>query len=174
MCNPSRVDISTTRHLGHGGCVHGIGKNDSENIFASYFLRKEKNLSPIVGTLSTTTIKKVGLGLLNPVTSSKEKYPSSQKGSKELIRAVTGGGEFSNANHLRMLGEERRDRQKYREVSNITKLKGLVRDLKGSNRRLIICDKITGSWLSVRGTTVSGTVLSAMEFRDFLCARYNV
>ena len=26
----------------------------------------------------------------------------------------------------------------------------------------------------VRGTTVSGTVLSATEFRDFLCARYNV
>ena len=28
--------------------------------------------------------------------------------------------------------------------------------------------------MSVRGTTVSGTVLSATKFRDFLCARYNV
>ena len=28
--------------------------------------------------------------------------------------------------------------------------------------------------MSVRGTTVSGTVLSAMEFRDLYCASYNV
>ena len=30
------------------------------------------------------------------------------------------------------------------------------------------------AWLSVRGTTVSGRVLSATEFWDFLCACYNV
>ena len=28
--------------------------------------------------------------------------------------------------------------------------------------------------MSVRITTVSGTVISAMDFWDFLCARYNV
>ena len=32
----------------------------------------------------------------------------------------------------------------------------------------------TDAWLSVRGTTVSGIVLSATEFWDFLCACYNV
>ena len=32
----------------------------------------------------------------------------------------------------------------------------------------------TVAWLSVQGTSVSGTVLSATEFRDFLCALYNV
>ena len=32
----------------------------------------------------------------------------------------------------------------------------------------------TGAWLGARGTTVSGTVLSATEFCDFLCACYNV
>ena len=32
----------------------------------------------------------------------------------------------------------------------------------------------TGSWLTVRGTTVTGTVLTAMEFCDFLCACYDV
>ena len=30
------------------------------------------------------------------------------------------------------------------------------------------------SWLAIWGTTVSGTVILAMEFRHFLCARYNV
>ena len=114
------------------------------------------------------------LVILNPVTLPKEKYLRSHQGSAELIRAVTGGGEFSNANYLRTLGEERSDGKKYWEVANKTKLKGLVQDLKGTDRRLILQGKRTGACLSVRGTTVSGTLLSATEFRNFLCARYNV
>ena len=46
MCNPIIVDISTTRHLGHGGCVRGSVENDSGNLFASSFLRKDKNPLP--------------------------------------------------------------------------------------------------------------------------------
>ena len=72
------------------------------------------------------SIKMTRMGLLNPMTSTKEKYLTSQRGSTELIRDVTGVGSFSNADHLRTLGEERRDGQKYREVANETKLKGLV------------------------------------------------
>ena len=87
---------------------------------------------------------------------------------------MTGGGEFSNAEHLRMLGEERRDRHKDWEVANETKLKGLVRYLKCTNMRLILQANITGAWMSVRGTTVSGKLLSATEFWDFLCACYNI
>ena len=45
-------------------------------------------------------VKKSGLGLLNPVMSAKEKYISSQRGSAELIWAVTGEGALSNADHL--------------------------------------------------------------------------
>ena len=71
-----------------------------------------------------------------------------------------GGGAFSNAGHLQTLGEERRDGKKYWEAAYETKLQGLVRDLKGTSRRLILRAKSTGAWLSVRGTTFSGTVLS--------------
>ena len=87
---------------------------------------------------------------------------------------MTEGEELSNAEHLRTLREEMRDGQKDREVANETKLKGLIRDLKGTENRLIIQAKSTYTWLSARGTTVSGTLLSATEFRDFLCACYNV
>ena len=87
---------------------------------------------------------------------------------------MTGGGVFSNADYLWTLGEERRDRKKDREAANKTKLKGLVRDLKGTGNHLILRDRITGAWLSVCGNTVPGTVFSATEFRYFLCARYNV
>ena len=38
--------------------------------------------------------------LLNSVKSAKDKYQSSQKSSAEIVQAVTGGGELSNANHL--------------------------------------------------------------------------
>ena len=65
------------------------------------------------------------------------------------------------------------DGQKDRYVANKTKLKGLVQYLIGNSRRLILQAKITGAWLRVRVTKVSGTVISATKFLDFLCAHYN-
>ena len=56
----------------------------------------------------------------------------------DLIRAVTGGGDFSNANNLLGLTEERIDGQKNRGGANEAKLKGLVKDLKITNMRLIL------------------------------------
>ena len=47
-----------------------------------------------------------------------------------MVRAVTGGGEFSNSNHPQTLSEEIRDGKKYRDAAYKTKLKGLVIDLK--------------------------------------------
>ena len=96
--------------------------------------------------------------LLNSVTSAKDKYQSSQKSSAEIIQAVTGGGELSNANHLLELREERGDGQKNRDDANDTKLKGLVGYLTGANWRIIPPSKKTGAWLNVRGTKITGTV----------------
>ena len=145
-----------------------------ETLSPRLFFRKTKTLSPIVRDLITMPSKKSGLGLLNPVTSAQEKYLSSQGGSTELIWDVTVGGAFSNSDHLRTIGEEIRDGNKDREALYKTKLKGLVRDLKSTNRHLILRAKITGAWMSVRGTIVPGTVLYATEFRDLVCARYNL
>ena len=72
-------------------------------------------------------VKKDGLGLLNLGMSENEKYPSSQRGSAELIWATTGGGAFSNIDHLLEIGEGMRDRQKHQDDAKKTKLKGLVR-----------------------------------------------
>ena len=116
----------------------GAEKMIQENFLPYIFFRKTKSLSPIVITLSTMLIKMNGLGLLNTVTSVKKKYLSSQRGSAGLIRDVTGGGGFSNSDHIRTLGEERRDRQKDWGVVNKTKLKGLFQYLKGTNTHLIL------------------------------------
>ena len=40
--DPIIVDISTTRHLGHGGCISGSGEDDPENFSPLYFLQKDK------------------------------------------------------------------------------------------------------------------------------------
>ena len=90
----------------------GLEKMLQETFLPRLFFRKTKSLSPIVGALSAMPVKKSGLGLMNSVASAKKKYPSSQQVSAELIWAVTGGGAYSNADHLLVLGEERRDIQK--------------------------------------------------------------
>ena len=91
-----------------------------------------------------------------------------------MVRFVTTGGELSNADPLQTLSEERRDRKKTRDVAYKSRLKGLSSNIKGNKNSLILRAKITGAWLSIRGTTVSGTVISATEFWDFKCARYNI
>ena len=80
---------------------------------------------------------------------------------------MTGGGAFSNIDHIWNLSEEICNKKKYRDTAYETKLTGLVRNLKVTDKLQILCAKITGSWLSVRGTTALGTVLSATEFRNF-------
>ena len=112
-------------------------------------------------------VNKSVLCLLNLVTSEQDNHLSSTRGSTELVRAMTGGISFSNADHIRTLSEEQRDRKKYRDVAHKSRLKVLVCDLKGTYKRLLLLAKIIGAWLIVCGTTVSCTVLSAMEFWYF-------
>ena len=78
----------------------GVEKMIREIFLPRHIFGRTITLSPIVGGLSKIPIKMAGLGLLCPVISEKYKYLSSQRGSAELIRAVMGGGAFSNADHL--------------------------------------------------------------------------
>ena len=63
---------------------------------------------------------------------------------------MTGGGAFSNADHLRTLSEERRDGKKDQDVAYKSRLKGLVSNLKGTDKHLLLRAKITGAWLIIR------------------------
>ena len=118
-------------------------------------------------------VKISGLRLLSLETLEKEKYLSSQRGSTELIQGVT-GGVFVTADHLLELGGERHDRQKNQHDSNNVTLKSLVGDLLGTNWCLILWAKNTDACMSVRGTTVSDTVMLDTKICDVLFARYNV
>ena len=90
-------------------------------------------------------VNKSWLGLLNPVISALEKYLISQRGGVELVPAVTGGGSFSNAEHIRTLSEEWRDGKKNQDTTYESKLKGLVSNLKGTDKQPILRSKITGA-----------------------------
>ena len=99
-------------------------------------------------------VKKSRLGLLNPVMSEHKKYLISLRESTELVQAVTGGGELSNDDQLRTLIKERRDGKKYRDVADKSKIKGLLINLKGTDKRLLLHAKRISAWMSVHGTTV--------------------
>ena len=71
------------------------------------------------------------------------------------------------------LGKKRNDGKKDQDDLNEINIKGLFRELKGTERCLLLQAKNTGAWLIICGTMVPGTVLSATEFWDFLCAPSN-
>ena len=118
-------------------------------------------------------VKKFGLGLQDPVISANKKYLSFLHAICNIIGSVIGERAFSSAYHIIALREERSDGQTIRNDTNKAKLKGLVKALEALDRRLIIHTKNTGSYLIIRGTKVTGTVLAATKIRDFLCACYS-
>ena len=85
----------------------------------------------------------------------------------EMIWSVTGKGKFSTVYNLLALREESHDGQKSQDDANGAKIKGPVDDLESPDWRLIIFANNTCYWLSVQGTIVIFTVLSATDFCDF-------
>ena len=159
-----------------GNTFAGEEKIIQETFLHCLFFGKTKTVSPIVGALSKMAVKKYRMGLLNPVTSAQEQDLSSQQGSAELVWAVTGGG-GGGILQCQQPTDARKIKEWQKEILGRRvqkKLKGLVRNLKDTDNRLILHAKTTGAWLSISGTTVSGTVLCASEFWDFLCARYKL
>ena len=101
------------------------------------------------------------MGLQNHIKSEAEKYNSLLHASFELIFAVTDERAFSTANHIRVVKEETWDRKKYRNVANDVKPRVIVRDQGAFKKRLFVGTNHMGSWMVVRGATVTSTVLAA-------------
>ena len=93
----------------------GVYKIIWETFLPRLFFGTTKSLSPIVGSLSMVPVKKYLLELLNPVMSAKDKYLGLQQSSVEIIWAVMGVGEFSNADQILSVREESQDSNKTRD-----------------------------------------------------------
>ena len=66
-----------------------------------------------------------------------------------------------------MVKEEWQNEKKYRDVVNDAKLQGIVSNQCAFEKLPLLFAKHTGSWLIVRGTTVTSTVTTAKEFCNF-------
>ena len=81
-----------------GICVNG-GISAGKRLPLRFF-RGSKTLPPVVGALNKFLVNKAGLGLLNSITSPKDKYNSSICVSCELVGAVMGERSFSTLDYI--------------------------------------------------------------------------
>ena len=91
-----------------------------------------------------------------------------------MIGAFTGVRQFSTAGRLQAVNEERWDGKKDQDDANASKLKQIVNDQGDFEKLLFLCVMYTGSWMSIQGTMVTGTLITAPEFHNFLFPCYNV
>ena len=122
------VDIYAMRDEGYRKGIIGAEKVLQENFLPSNLFGKSKTLPPIVGSLSTSTVKKYVLGLQNTLTPAKDKCNSLLHTSCEMIGAVTGKQYFSNADNIRAVKGKTRDGKKYRDDANDEKIQGILRN----------------------------------------------
>ena len=141
----------------------GVNRIIRKTVLPCLFFGKTKATPPVVEALSENVDQESQIG------TSESNDVRTGEVLKVHVRERSGGG-FPNADHVWNLSEERRDRKQAQDVVYKSRLKGLVNDLKVTDKRLLLCAKITGAWLSVRVATVSGTVLSGTECRNFLYA----
>ena len=82
--------------------------------------------------------------------------------------AMKGEIKISAADHPQAVEEEMSNRRKTRDDVNGAKLEGIVNNLNAFEPHILIRAKQTVSWMTTWSNTVTGTVISAMEFSD-LC-----
>ena len=147
--------------------LSGVGNFLWETLLPRLFLGRSKTFPPIVGFLSTFTVKKFRLVLHNPVTQAAKKYAISVCANYELIGAVTGERRFSTADQIWAVKEYQRDGNKDQDESHDAKLSEIVSDQSAFKKRLFLHSNHMGSWLSIWVTKVIGTVPATTYFRDF-------
>ena len=126
-----------------------------------------------IRALASLPIKCAGLALPNPMETGASNYDSSVLICGHLLAAFRRvDTTFSTVSHRSTVSAVRSElRTRNRERHNST-LQSIVRDMSHSKQRTILRGGNTGQWLSVTPTLISGTLLSAQEFRDSLHLRY--
>ena len=94
------------------GTGHTVEKLIRETFLSCLFFGKYKSLLYIIRTLSRMPVKKSGLGLQDPMTSSNDKYLSLLCAISDLIGDVTGESGSSTTYNLQAVKEERCDGKK--------------------------------------------------------------
>ena len=154
-----------------GRAFMGMEKVLWETFLPHLLFGKYKTLPPILGALSMFPIDKSLMGLHNIVTSAQKKYSRSIHASGELIGAVTGKWVCSTSDHIQRVKWESHDKTNNGTPQMMQSSRELLATkaplINAFEKRLFLRAKHMYDWMSVWGTPVTGTVLTATEFCDF-------
>jgi hypothetical protein len=121
--------------------------------------------------LTSLSVRRAGLGLLNPTRTAPDCFTASEACTKLLARSLRKGQALDSNLHSRQAAVERRKTRKAREAAEETALAALTAEAPSSVKRRLVRAKETGTWLTTTPNRLNGTELSADEFRDSLRLR---
>ena len=166
-CGPIIVDIFQRVKKDMWQAFLGMEKVLRETFLPRIFFGKSKTLTPFIGALSTFPVKKYRLDLQNPMTAAKDKYKVCYVQSTRWLVKSRASRRFKPLIPFRRLKGRDMTGKNDRDVTNDSKLRGIVRNQGASKKRLLLRAKHMGACMSVRGTKVTGTLLYTTKFNDF-------
>jgi hypothetical protein len=117
-------------------------------------------------------VKHSGLALPNPTTTAESNWKASTLVCGHLVAALRGNTEFRSADHASIMAQGKAEIRKRSKEAYGKYMETILATVPAGTSRTIRRGTETGAWLSVLPSTVSGTELSAQEFRDALSMRY--
>ena len=115
-----------------------------------------------------------GLGINNPTETASSSYHTSTQGTKVVVEAIKGCGEFSSACHLDAISKARHESRKALDKIAKQKLDAILATLSPGRQRAImrVVEGKTSSWLTTLPLQSCHFDLAPVQFRDGLALRY--
>eukprot|EP00731_Ephydatia_muelleri_P009434 Em0005g20a len=134
----------------------------------------EGDLSDAECKLFSLPTRFAGLGINNPTETASSSYHTSTQGTKVVVEATKGCGEFSSACHLDAISKARHESRKALDEIAKQKLDAILATLSPGRQRAImrVVEGKTSSWLTTLPLQSCHFDLAPVQFRDGLALRY--
>ena len=134
----------------------------------------EGDLSDAECKLFSLPTRFAGLGINNPTETASSSYHTSTQGTKVVVEAIKGCGEFSSACHLDAISKARYETRKALDEVSKQKLDAILATLSPGRQRAImrVVEGKTSSWLTTLPLQSCHFDLAPVQFRDGLALHY--
>ena len=134
----------------------------------------EGDLSDAECKLFSLPTRFAGLGINNPTETASSSYHTSTQGTKVVVEAIKGCGEFSSACHLDAISRARHESRKALDEIAKQKLDAILATLSPGRQRAImsVVEGKTSSWLTTLPLQSCHFDLAPVQFRDGLALRH--
>ena len=123
----------------------------------------------------TLSVKKSGLGIPNPVTSSPENHESSKVITSSLVQSLIEGKNLNAIAYKDEASAKRRSCRNERIQSDQTQFDGMfIAESSKAKQECLNRARKSGAWLTLTPDRINGTELSEEEFRDSLRIRFGL